>query len=104
VVIDMKRSTRLRFALLITVRAAASPAPAAGQKTPALPSPLSLADVVRIATERRDEILAARAFRSTCANLDETFTRHVREGRIRTPDASMRPSSRVRPLASARWS
>jgi hypothetical protein len=38
-----------------------SPGPAAGQGSPPLPSPLSLADVIRIATERRDEIAAARA-------------------------------------------
>ena len=37
------------------------PGPAGAQTAPALPSPLSLADAVRIATERRDEIQAARA-------------------------------------------
>jgi outer membrane protein TolC len=42
------------------------PATAAGQASQALPSPLSLADVVRISSERRDEIQAARA-RTTAA-------------------------------------
>lgn len=37
------------------------PAPATAQATGPLPSPLSLADVIRIAGERRDEIQAARA-------------------------------------------
>ena len=37
------------------------PIPLAAQTTPALPSPLSLADVIRLASERRDEIQAARA-------------------------------------------
>ena len=35
--------------------------PAAAQTRPALPSPLSLADVIRVASERRDEVQAARA-------------------------------------------
>ncbi len=47
--------------LLFTVRAMTSPLPAAGQTAQLLPSPLSLSDVVRIASERRDEIQAARA-------------------------------------------
>jgi cobalt-zinc-cadmium efflux system outer membrane protein len=37
------------------------PAEAAAQISPDLPSPLSLADVIRVASERRDEIQAARA-------------------------------------------
>jgi len=57
----MKRSTGLRFALLLAVAATLWPIRAAAQTTPALPSPLSLADVIRVASERRDEIQAARA-------------------------------------------
>jgi len=38
-----------------------SPSPAAAQTTQVLPSPLNLGDVVRLATERREEIQAARA-------------------------------------------
>ena len=45
---------------LLCVTAAAASIPAAAQ-TPVLPSPLTLADVVRIAGESRDEVLAARA-------------------------------------------
>jgi hypothetical protein len=37
------------------------PTAAAAQTTPVLPSPLSLGDVIRLASERRDEIKAARA-------------------------------------------
>ena len=50
-----------QFALLLTVCAATLPIAAAAQTTPALPSPLSLGDVIRLAGERRDEIQAARA-------------------------------------------
>src|SRR5688572_22775195 len=57
----MTGSTGLRFALLLTVAAMLCPIPVAAQTTPALPSPLSLADVIRLASERRDEIQAARA-------------------------------------------
>jgi outer membrane protein, heavy metal efflux system len=39
----------------------ARPSPVAAQTTPVLPSPLSLGDVIRLASERRDEIQAARA-------------------------------------------
>lgn len=60
-VIDMKRFTGLRFALLLAVAATLWPIQAAAQTTSALPSPLSLADVIRVASERRDEIQAARA-------------------------------------------
>ncbi|HYN09722.1 MAG TPA: TolC family protein [Vicinamibacterales bacterium] len=56
----MTRSTGLRFALVLAI-AALWPIRAAAQTTPELPSPLSLADVIRIASERRDEIQAARA-------------------------------------------
>jgi outer membrane protein TolC len=56
----MKRSTSLRF-VLPAVAAVLWPAVAAAQPTPALPSPLGLADVIRVAGERRDEIQAARA-------------------------------------------
>ena len=47
--------------LLLVVMAVSSPAVAAAQDAKPLPSPLALADVVRIAGERRDEIQAARA-------------------------------------------
>ena len=59
--IDMKRFTGLRFALLLGVATTLRPIPLAAQRMPALPSPLSLADVIRLAGERRDEIQAARA-------------------------------------------
>ncbi len=53
----------LRFALFLILAATLGPmrARAAAQATPPLPSPLALADVVRLAGERRDEIQAARA-------------------------------------------
>lgn len=57
----MRRSTGVRFVLLIAVLATAWPGRAGGQTTPVLPSPLSLADVIGVARERRDEIQAARA-------------------------------------------
>jgi hypothetical protein len=52
-----------RFSLLIValVVVMASPSVAAAQDSTSLPSPLALADVIRIASERRDEIQAARA-------------------------------------------
>jgi outer membrane protein, heavy metal efflux system len=60
-VIVMNSFTGLRVALLLTVWAMASPSQAAAQTTPVLPSPLSLGEVIRLASERRDEIQAARA-------------------------------------------
>jgi outer membrane protein, heavy metal efflux system len=57
----MNSLTGLRFALLLTAWATTWPAAAAAQTTTVLPSPLSLGDVTRLATERRDEIRAARA-------------------------------------------
>jgi outer membrane protein TolC len=56
----MNRFTRLRFVLLVTVSTMTLSTAAAGQTTPALPAPLSLGDVIRLAGERRDEIQAAR--------------------------------------------
>ena len=53
-----------RFAGLLVVAVALmtiSPVSAAAQSAQPLPSPLSLADVIRMASERRDEIQAARA-------------------------------------------
>jgi outer membrane protein TolC len=50
----------LRFTLLL-VWATTWPAAAAAQNPLGLPSPLSLGDVIRLASERRDEIQAARA-------------------------------------------
>lgn len=49
------------MALLLVVAAMARPADAAAQTTPALPSPLRLADAIRLASERRAEVEAARA-------------------------------------------
>ena len=61
-VINMKRPRSLRLVLLLTLAAALWPIQAAAQETaPALTSPLTLGDVIRIASERRDEIQAARA-------------------------------------------
>jgi outer membrane protein TolC len=60
-VIDMTRSTPLRFVALLTLWAALPPARTAAQAAQVLPSPLSLGDVIRIAGERRDEIQAAQA-------------------------------------------
>ena len=57
----MTPSTGLRFAFLLAVAATLWPTPLAAQTTAGLPSPLSLADVIRVAGERRDEIQAARA-------------------------------------------
>ena len=57
----MNSRTGLRFALLLTVSATLWPIRLPAQTMPALPSPLSLAEVIRLASERRDEIQAARA-------------------------------------------
>jgi outer membrane protein, heavy metal efflux system len=51
----------LRFALLLTAWTMTWPAAVAAQTPPVLPSPLSLGDVIRLASERREEIQAARA-------------------------------------------
>jgi outer membrane protein TolC len=57
----MDRFSGFRLLLLLTLWAAASASQAAAQATQALPSPLGLGDVVRLAGERRDEIQAAHA-------------------------------------------
>jgi cobalt-zinc-cadmium efflux system outer membrane protein len=57
----MTRSTGLRFVLLLAIAATLWEIRLAAQTTPALPSQLGLADVIRLASERRDEIQAARA-------------------------------------------
>ena len=57
----MTRSTVLRLVLVVAIPTMVMPAEAAAQIAPDLPSPLSLADVIRVASERRDEIQAARA-------------------------------------------
>ena len=57
----MMRSTILRVGFVAVIGSAILANKAAGQATPALPSPLSLGDVIRITSERRDEIVAARA-------------------------------------------
>ncbi len=57
----MTQTTRRRFALLLAGVVAFWPFPAPAQPTFALPSPLGLTEVIRIASERRDEIQAARA-------------------------------------------
>jgi cobalt-zinc-cadmium efflux system outer membrane protein len=59
--IDMKRSTGRRLILLLAVCAMTGPNEAAAQPTLVLPSPLSLADVIRVASDRRDEVEVARA-------------------------------------------
>ncbi len=60
-VIDMKRSPSLRSAFLVVAATLWPILTSAAQATIALPSPLGLADVVRVASERREEIQAARA-------------------------------------------
>ena len=60
-VIDMKRLVLLRLALGIAAWMPTSPSLAVAQTAPVLPSPLRLGDVLRVASERRDEIEAARA-------------------------------------------
>ena len=57
----MSSFTSLRLALLFSVWALISPGSVAAQTPQVLPSPVSLADVIRLASERRDEIQAARA-------------------------------------------
>jgi cobalt-zinc-cadmium efflux system outer membrane protein len=57
---DMKRFTGFRFVLL-AAWAMSAQTEISAQTPPVLPSPLSLSDVIRIASERRDEIQAARA-------------------------------------------
>jgi cobalt-zinc-cadmium efflux system outer membrane protein len=57
----MTRSTVLRLVLVVAIATTVLPAEAAAQISAGLPSPLSLADVIRVASERRDEIQAARA-------------------------------------------
>jgi outer membrane protein TolC len=57
----MNSLTGLRVALLLTVSVTTWPTAAAAQTPPVLPAPLSLGDVIRLASERRDEIQAARA-------------------------------------------
>src|SRR6185295_18254244 len=57
----MKRSKGLRFALLLAVASMVWPTRLTAQTTAAVPSPLSLAAVIRIAAEKRDEIQAAQA-------------------------------------------
>jgi cobalt-zinc-cadmium efflux system outer membrane protein len=57
----MNSLTGLRFALLLMVWATTWPTAAAAQTSPELPSPLSLGDVIRLASQGRDEIQAARA-------------------------------------------
>jgi outer membrane protein, heavy metal efflux system len=59
-VTTMKPLTSARLALALTVSVTAAARPAA-QPARALPSPLRLSDVIQIASERRDEIEAARA-------------------------------------------
>jgi cobalt-zinc-cadmium efflux system outer membrane protein len=57
----MNGLTVVRFALLLMVWGTAWPTAVAAQTPQVLPSPLSLGDVIRLASERRDEIQAARA-------------------------------------------
>jgi hypothetical protein len=57
----MKPLRNIRFSVLLALLVAGVPAPSVAQTARALPSPLRLVDVVRLASERRDEIEAARA-------------------------------------------
>ena len=57
----MKSSTGVRIVLLLAIGMNVVPATLAAQTAPVLPSPLSLADVIRVASERRDEIQVALA-------------------------------------------
>ena len=57
----MTQTTRRRFALLLAGVVTFWPVRAPAQPMFALPSPLGLTEVIRIASERRDEIQAARA-------------------------------------------
>jgi outer membrane protein, heavy metal efflux system len=59
-VVDMNQCTSVSFVLLLGILVL-SPDRAAAQAAQSLPSPLSLGDVIRIASELRDEIQAARA-------------------------------------------
>jgi hypothetical protein len=52
----MKPVPNIRFALVLALLVAGVPAPSAARTGRALPSPLRLGDVVRLASERRDEI------------------------------------------------
>jgi cobalt-zinc-cadmium efflux system outer membrane protein len=57
----MKPVTGVRIALVFAQSVMGAPSPTAAQSRAALPAPLGLADVVRLAGERRDELQAARA-------------------------------------------
>jgi cobalt-zinc-cadmium efflux system outer membrane protein len=57
----MKRFSSFQLALVLAVGTATSPGAVAAQTTDVLPSPLGLGDVIRLASERRDEIQAARS-------------------------------------------
>ena len=57
----MRQLYGFRFALFLAVWAMTSLGQAAAHPTQVLPSPLRLTDVIRLASERRDEIQAARA-------------------------------------------
>lgn len=57
----MTRATLRQLATVLALATAVLPSEAAAQITPALPTPLGLSDVIRLAGERRDEIEAARA-------------------------------------------
>jgi len=57
----MRRSRGLRLVVLLAIWALTCPNDVKAQARPVLPSPLSLADVIRVAGERRDELQAARA-------------------------------------------
>jgi len=57
----MRRPTVPRLVLLLTVGMSVRPIGIAAQAAAVLPSPVSLADVIRVASQRRDEIHAARA-------------------------------------------
>ena len=57
----MTRALVLSLGITLATGGLPMPVNAIAQTTSALPSPLGLGDVIRIASERRDEIQAARA-------------------------------------------
>ncbi len=85
----MTRSTVLRLAVILVIGATALPAKAGVQATPVPPSPLTIADVIRVATQRRDEILAARA--RTQAGKARSITASALDDPMISPSVDHRP-------------
>ena len=94
----MKPFLDTRFALVLALLVVGAPAPGRAQGAQTLPSPLGLDDVMRLASERRDEIEAARA--------------RVRAGEARTAVVSALADPMISPsldhlpfmLGGANWS